>query len=210
VCQRAGRRPSCSVQIAGMSPTSPRRLSTPYREPGEIPAYSVLSRSGFPQDLMPVHLPPAEHSEHEGPGNYVGTERILLSLICEGDGVAVLVLLKLGAEQNRIRQQVIQLVSGQQCEVLTLHATEQWHGVGTALIEAVEQMAAGHGCARLWLITTNDNADALRFYQRRGFQLAAIHRRAVDDSRSRLKPEIPAAGAYGIPIRDEIELEKRP
>jgi hypothetical protein len=27
-----------------------------------------LSRSGFPQDLMPVHLPPAEHSEHEGPG----------------------------------------------------------------------------------------------------------------------------------------------
>ncbi len=159
---------------------------------------------------MPVHLPPAEHSEHEGPGNYVGTERILLSLICEGDGVAVLVLLKLGAEQNRIRQQVIQLVSGQQCEVLTLHATEQWHGVGTALIEAVEQMAAGHGCARLWLITTNDNADALRFYQRRGFQLAAIHRRAVDDSRSRLKPEIPAAGAYGIPIRDEIELEKRP
>ena len=103
---------------------------------------------------MPVHLPPAEHSEHEGPGNYVGTERILLSLICEGDGVAVLVLLKLGAEQNRIRQQVIPLVSGQQCEVLTLHATEQWHGVGTALIEAVEQMAAGHGCARLWLITT--------------------------------------------------------
>lgn len=98
----------------------------------------------------------------------------------------------------------------EQCEVLTLHATEQWHGVGTALIDAVEQLAAGHGCARLWLITTNDNVDALRFYQRRGFQLAAIHRRAVDDSRSRLKPEIPVAGAYGIPMRDEIELEKRP
>ena len=98
----------------------------------------------------------------------------------------------------------------EQCEVLTLHATEQWHGVGTALIEAVEQLAARHGCSRLWLITTNDNVDALRFYQRRGFELAAVHRRAVDDSRSRLKPEIPAAGAYGIPIRDEIELEKRP
>ena len=64
----AARRLSRSVQIARMSPTPPRRLSTPYREPGEIPAYSVLSRSGFPQDLMPVHLPPAEHSEHEGPG----------------------------------------------------------------------------------------------------------------------------------------------
>ena len=98
----------------------------------------------------------------------------------------------------------------QQCEILTLHATQQWRGVGSALIAAMEQLAAGHGCGRLWLITTNDNVDALRFYQRRGFQLAAIHRHAVDDSRRRLKPEIPAVGAYGIPMRDEIEIEKRP
>jgi GNAT superfamily N-acetyltransferase len=98
----------------------------------------------------------------------------------------------------------------EQCEILTLHASQQWHGAGTALIEAVEQLAARHGCARLWLITTNDNVDALRFYQRRGFCLVAVHRGAVDDSRSRLKPEIPVTGAYGIPLRDEIELEKRP
>ena len=98
----------------------------------------------------------------------------------------------------------------EQCEILTLHVTGQWQGMGTALLEAVEQLAARHGCSRLWLITTNDNVDALRFYQRRGFQLAAVHRHAVDDSRGRLKPEIPVAGAYGIPIRDEIELEKRP
>ena len=91
-----------------------------------------------------------------------------------------------------------------------MHVTGQWQRVGTALITAVEQLAAGHGCTRLWLITTNDNVDALRFYQRRGFQLAVIHRHAVDDSRSRLKPEIPVTGAYGIPRRDEIELEKRP
>jgi GNAT superfamily N-acetyltransferase len=98
----------------------------------------------------------------------------------------------------------------EQCEVLTLHATQLWHGVGTALIQAVEQLAAKHGCVRLWVITTNDNVDALRFYQRRGFRLAAVHRGAVDDSRNRLKPEIPVAGAYGIPLRDELELEKRP
>ena len=91
-----------------------------------------------------------------------------------------------------------------------MHASQQWHGAGTALIEAVEQLAARHGCARLWVITTNGNVDAPRFYQRRGFQLAAVHRGAVDDSRSRLKPEIPVTGAYGIPLRDEIELEKRP
>ena len=97
-----------------------------------------------------------------------------------------------------------------QCEILTLHAHEQWHGAGTALIEAVGQLARRQGCTRLWVITTNDNVDALRFYQRRGFCLVKVHRGAVDRSRATLKPEIPAAGAYQIPLRDEIELEKQP
>ena len=98
----------------------------------------------------------------------------------------------------------------QQCEILTLHADEQWRGAGTALIEVAGQLARRQGCARLWVITTNDNVDALRFYQRRGFCLVEVHRGAVDRSRAALKPEIPAAGAYGIPLRDEIELERPP
>jgi GNAT superfamily N-acetyltransferase len=98
----------------------------------------------------------------------------------------------------------------QQCEILTLHAGDQWHGTGTALIEAVGQLARRQGCGRLWVITTNDNVDALRFYQRRGFCLVRVHRGAVDRSRASLKPEIPAVGAYGIPLRDEIELEREP
>jgi GNAT superfamily N-acetyltransferase len=96
------------------------------------------------------------------------------------------------------------------CEILTLHAAERRGGAGTALIAEVERLAATEGCERLWLITTNDNVDALRFYQRRGFRLAAVHPGAVNDARARLKPEIPEVGEYGIPIRDEIELEKRP
>ena len=95
-------------------------------------------------------------------------------------------------------------------EILTLHAGEQWRGAGTALLEAAGQLARRQGCTRLWVITTNDNVDALRFYQRRGFCLVRVHRGAVDRSRATLKPEIPAAGAYGIPLRDEIELEKQP
>jgi GNAT superfamily N-acetyltransferase len=98
----------------------------------------------------------------------------------------------------------------QQCGILTLHAGEQWHGAGTALIEAVGQLARRHGCARMWVITTNDNVDALRFYQRRGFCLVRVHRGAVDRSRAILKPEIPLMGAYEIPLRDEIELERQP
>ena len=46
--------------------------------------------------------------------NYIGTEHILLGLIREGEGVAAQVLTKLGADLNRVRQQVIQLLSGYQ------------------------------------------------------------------------------------------------
>jgi GNAT superfamily N-acetyltransferase len=94
------------------------------------------------------------------------------------------------------------------CEVLTLHAADQWRGAGTALIEEVERIALDSGCRRVWLITTNDNIHGLRFYQRRGFRLAALHAGAVDRSRESLKPEIPVVGEHGIPIRDELELEK--
>jgi GNAT superfamily N-acetyltransferase len=93
------------------------------------------------------------------------------------------------------------------CEILTLHATRQWRGAGTALIAGVRSLAEEAGCRRLWLVTTNDNVDALRFYQRRGFRLVAVRPGAVDDARRRLKPEIGEVGAYGIPLRDELELE---
>jgi ATP-dependent Clp protease ATP-binding subunit ClpA len=48
--------------------------------------------------------------------NYIGTEHILLGLIREGDGVAAQVLVKLGADLNRVRQQVIQLLHGHQAK----------------------------------------------------------------------------------------------
>lgn len=66
--------------------------------------------------------------------------------------------------------------------------------------------AAAAGASRLWLVTTNDNVDALRFYQRHGFRLHALHPGAVDRSRATLKPEIPPLGAHGIPLRDELVL----
>ena len=94
------------------------------------------------------------------------------------------------------------------CEILTLHSDRQWNGVGTALLAEVKRIARAAGCTRLWLITTNDNVDALRFYQRRGFRLAAMRSGAVDDSRARLKPEIPELGAHGIALHDELELEQ--
>src|SRR3954469_24476721 len=100
------------------------------------------------------------------------------------------------------------VVHGAECEVLTVHADERRKGVGSALVAEVKQIARRAGCTRLWLITTNDNVDALRFYQRRGFRLAALYRGAVDNSRTQLKPEMSELGDHGIPIRDELELEQ--
>jgi len=99
------------------------------------------------------------------------------------------------------------VVDGEACELLTLHARHQFAGVGTALVEAVARAAREADCRRLWVVTTNDNVDALRFYQRRGFRLTQLRPGAVDESRETLKPEIGTVGAHKIPLRDELELE---
>jgi ribosomal protein S18 acetylase RimI-like enzyme len=97
-------------------------------------------------------------------------------------------------------------IIGDQCEVVTLDAFTQWSGIGTELMKQVERAARDSGCRRLWLITTNDNIEAIRFYQRRGLTIAAVHVNALDYSRE-LKPQIPKIGSFGIPMRDEIEFE---
>jgi ribosomal protein S18 acetylase RimI-like enzyme len=94
-----------------------------------------------------------------------------------------------------------------ECELAFLAALERQAGVGTALLEALR--SAVSGCERIWLVTTNDNLEALRFYQRRGFVLSALRPGAVDEAREQLKPGISAIGAFGIPLRDELELELR-
>ena len=101
------------------------------------------------------------------------------------------------------------VIGGGDCELLTLHAGHRFRGTGSALLSAVQEVARRHGCTRLWVVTTNDNVDALRFYQRRGFRLARPAGGGRDRQPSHLKPEIPVLGSYGIELRDEIELELR-
>ena len=96
-------------------------------------------------------------------------------------------------------------ITGNDCEVVSLDSLRPCMGVGTGLIDAVRAAAAESGCKRLWLVTTNDNMNALRFYQKRGFVLVKINRNAIEFARN-LKP-VPLIGADDIPLRDEIELE---
>ncbi len=109
------------------------------------------------------------------------------------------------AEGERIGLLTYQIVGGA-CEIVTLDSLRSGIGVGTMLIEAVKAVARAAGCWRIWCVTTNDKLAALRFYQKRGFRLAAVHPNAAEAAR-RLKPQIPLVGEAGIPIRDEYEVE---
>jgi 8-oxo-dGTP pyrophosphatase MutT (NUDIX family)/GNAT superfamily N-acetyltransferase len=98
-------------------------------------------------------------------------------------------------------------IEGEACELTSLASQREGCGIGSALIQAARRAADSVGCTRLWLITTNDNLQGLRFYQKRGFRIAAVHAQAVDRVSRKMKPGIPTTGHDGIPIRDEIELE---
>ncbi|GAA3340011.1 GNAT family N-acetyltransferase [Amorphoplanes nipponensis] len=96
---------------------------------------------------------------------------------------------------------------GGEWEVVTIAADRPGSGAGGALLDWVRVAATAAGGVRLWLVTTNDNVRALRFYQRRGYDLVAVHREAVTRARA-LKPGIPEV-VDGIPVRHEVELELR-
>ncbi len=97
-------------------------------------------------------------------------------------------------------------IENNECEIVTHNSMADSGGIGSCLLSAVRQEARARGCTRLWLVTTNDNTPALRFYQRRDFHICALHTNAITEAR-KLKPEMPDIGLDGIPIRHEIELE---
>lgn len=98
-------------------------------------------------------------------------------------------------------------INGDACEVVSIDSLCQFMGVGTLLLEKVERVARMHGCSKMWCITTNDNLDAQRFFQRRGFTISNVRLGGMTKIRL-LKPNVPKTGYYDIPVRDEIEMEK--
>ena len=91
-------------------------------------------------------------------------------------------------------------------EILSLDSVHGNKGVGTALLNEAITKAKDCRCLKVKVFTTNDNLDALRFYQKRGFEVVRIYRNAVDMAR-KMKPSIPLIGNDGIPLKHEIELE---
>ncbi len=92
--------------------------------------------------------------------------------------------------------------------VLAVSAAQRGMGLGGALVEATVDVARRAGATSVWLVTTNDNLDALRLYQRHRFRLVELRAGAVDRTRAVVMPGIPTLGNYGIPLRDELVLER--
>ena len=111
-------------------------------------------------------------------------------------------------ENDVIKGVVTYNITDDECEIITLNSFEENKGIGTALINAVLDAAEKEKCSRLWLITSNDDINAIRFYQLKGFDLAAAYINAIEEAR-RMKPAIPVIGMDGIPIKHELEFEKR-
>jgi len=147
---------------------------------GDRPAVARLARELWGTDIVVGH-------------GVVFTPADLPGLLAERDGETVGLL--------------TYEIDGDTLEVVTIDAFPPGAGTGTALLDAAVDVARSAGCRRVWLMTTNDNLGALRFYQRRGFRLDGLRPGALAASRA-LKPEIPETGAYGIPLRDELDLER--
>jgi ribosomal protein S18 acetylase RimI-like enzyme len=117
-----------------------------------------------------------------------------LGLVADLDGArAGLLTYRLGPDDDEV-------------ELSVLAADPPARGVGSALVAAFLEAMRLASPIRIWVVTTNDNLDALRFYQRRGFRLRALRAGAIDEARRTLKPEIGEIGEHDIPLRDELEL----
>ena len=91
-------------------------------------------------------------------------------------------------------------------EIIVFEVFNKFNGLGTIILNEFIKIAKSQNCTKIHLMTTNDNLDALRFYQRRGFIIKGIRLNALQASR-KIKPAIPLVGEYNIPLRDEIEFE---
>ena len=97
-------------------------------------------------------------------------------------------------------------VRDKDCEIIVFEVFDKFKGTGTSILDNLKEVAKDKKCQRIYLMTTNDHLDALRFYQKRGFHICGIHIDSVKNSR-KIKPTIGMIGDHDIPVRDEIDFE---
>lgn len=109
-------------------------------------------------------------------------------------------------DDNKVIGLITYFIDDQGCEIVTLNSEQEGQGLAEALINQVIEKAKSSHCERVWLITSNDNSHAIRYYQRRGFEWIAFYKDAMTEAR-KIKPEIAEIGYNDIPIKHELEFE---
>jgi len=154
-----------------------------------------------------IQIKPVTEQDRLWTGNFLAEHRGSVQVIAKGKTSRADELPGFIAQQG---EQFLGLITyrieNYECEIVTLNSSIEGLGVGTELLKMAIQAAVEKTCKRVWAIVTNDNLNALRFFQTRGFRLAELYRNAVDITREE-HPEIPTHGFDSIPIRDEIEVE---
>lgn len=107
---------------------------------------------------------------------------------------------------NKIVGIITYYINNKKCEIISLNVIKENIGIGTKLIEQVKLEALNKKCKKILLITTNDNINAIKFYQKKGFNIKKVNINAIKRSR-KIKPGIPEKGFYNIPILHEVEFE---
>ncbi|MCI1987283.1 MAG: GNAT family N-acetyltransferase [Lactobacillus sp.] len=110
-------------------------------------------------------------------------------------------------EDDRVVGLVTYTVHGNAMEIVSLNSTQPNQGIGGKLMAAAEARAQATGLTKMVVTTTNDNLDAMRFYQKKGYRFAKVIRGSVDTARA-LKPTVPEIGDDGIAIHDELLMNK--
>ena len=110
-------------------------------------------------------------------------------------------------ESNQILGLVTYVIKENEMEVISLDSLQEGKGIGSSLMKSVEYIANQKRLQAVSLVTTNDNLNALKFYQKRGYRITSVIPNGVNKARD-LKPSIPLMGNDGIPLNDELILKK--
>lgn len=110
-------------------------------------------------------------------------------------------------ENNQLLGLVTYVFHDEEVEIISLDSILEGKGIGSLLTKEVEELVQRKGIKTISLVTTNDNLNALKFYQKRGYKIDAVFPNAVEQAR-KIKPTIPLIGNDGILIRDELRLIK--
>jgi len=167
------------------------------RRPDRVNRPPLLIRPSTPADgetivAMWKHF--WEEDDMECFGRLYRAAELPAFLACDGDKVVG--VLSYGVERD---WEAINIV------VLNLAPSHQGRGGATGLMSALEEEAKCLGIGRLIVATSNDNVLALAFYQRQGFTISQVLAGAIESD----DPAVPHLGVSNIPVRDEIQLEKR-